>query len=312
MFPIREIGVIVSRGPPGPRAEPYPRKEGAMQGPRVWMLLIAVVMLTGCGAMPLLESPLQSSPTPEPTPTPIVTPAPPPLPWVIGICLDISGSYPREHRLEGQKYLRDQLLSLVRPGFPGAKVFLRKIMENSYSPTARIGEFSIPAVPTPPPTPMPLLTPSNPLDRREWSRKATWTPEAFERLRADYERDLRKVQAQVQNELRPLESFDVENPAPRSDIWGCIASFSETIARVPGSARWLLLVTDLEMAGVQQKLSELTLPRVFVRVLFFHCTQARVCEERQRFWRDVFLKSGASDFRIYRMGEEPSALFDLK
>lgn len=263
------------------------------------LILGMVALATACAAG---APEAVGTPTPSPTPAPSPTPTPMPPPAHVVICIDRSGSY-QEWTRPALIAIADLIPELAAPG-PGWRLDLRWIESNSYRPEAHIGALELPPLlplPEPMPTFTPWPTPENPLMDYEPTRQAQATRQAAaeerqgevrDRIQRSYE-DARQKAREFAEGLRRLQP----EVALRSDVWGCVTKASELFASRPASARWLLIASDLEEAGEQQK-NSVKLSGVHVRIVFWKATKAAQAQRIRETWTRWFQNAGAADVRF--------------
>jgi len=264
----------------------------------IGMMILMAACVGGAEAPEGSGSPV---PFPTPAPSPTATPLPPPAHLVI--CVDRSGSY-HEWTRPALVAIADLIPELAISG-PGWRLDLRWIESNSYRPEAHIGTLELPPLP-PLPGPMPTFTPwptpENPLERYEPTREAQATRQAEEeeRLNEAKDRIQRSYQDARRQALKFAEGLRRLQPevAQRSDIWGCLIKASELFASRPASDRWLLIASDMEEAGVQQK-NSLKLHGVHVRIVFWKATKAAQAQRIRETWTRWFQEAGAADVRFF-------------
>jgi hypothetical protein len=98
-----------------------------------------------------------------------------------------------------------------------------------------------------------------------------------------------------------------EPVAYSSDIWGCISAASQLLSSVQG-ARNLILVTDAEPWGAQQRLPQVDLAGVRVTFAYFVCWRAVRCSRLTAMWGHALSARGAAPVRFFRP-ESSSGLF---
>lgn len=253
------------------------------------VLVVALILLvaTACSSVAgLLEA--------EPTSTPGRGVAPEVTPDVhrldeVVVCLDRSSSY--RFTQDALVAVADVLPQLVAPGRE-ASIHLRWIAENSYEPGAHIVKIDIPALPPAPPEP--VLDP-NPFARRERERQQ----QEYEASKAAYQKKVAEIRAQIDEQADRLRQLTWA-PAQGSDIWGCIQKGSELLGGE--GERWLLIASDLEQYGPQQR-AGLSLSGVHVRVVFWQADIATQGEQIQQDWRAWLVDLGAAEVEFHDPSE---------
>ncbi|WP_448595610.1 hypothetical protein [Thermoflexus hugenholtzii] len=266
------------------------------------MILGVMILVTACiGGVGTPEVAGSPAPFPTPAPSPTATPLPPPTHMVI--CIDRSGSY-QEWTRPALLAIADLIPELVTSG-AGWRIDIRWIEANSYRPEAHIGTFELPPLP-PLPGPMPTFTPwptpENPLERYEPTREAQATRQAAAEasLTATREWIQRSYQDAHRKALEFAETIRRLQPevAQRSDIWGCLIKASELFVSRPNSERWLIIASDMEEAGTQQK-NSLKLHGVHVRIVFWKATKAAQARQLRELWTQRFQEAGAADVGFF-------------
>jgi hypothetical protein len=290
------------------------------------LLVLGLMVLAACNSQ-LEDSadPSQATPASGVSEEPMATPSPP-EPTIAGVlCLDTSTSYDRGLLSRAQTALADRIDALLQPGCAGATLYVRAVKENSYSWDAELmAAIMVPAVP-PEPTPPAARPEPTPPDFENvfesWSEKKA-AQEKYEADHADWENAVRQDGQSFQNETIEYQSSlesakanlrqqtdELRNLAPPlaygSDIWGCLTRGGELLHDKPGE-KYIIIASDLEVYGRQEKTTELSLDGVIVRVVYLRCTHAQDCEQTKSFWTQVFDDGGATDVKFYGP-EEPIA-----
>lgn len=252
---------------------------------------VALSLLTaGSSACQVFEAPLPES---TPVPSAPMNAAAPPQQMVV--CLDRSTSY--RFTAEALQAVSGLIPHLVKPG-GGWTVHVRWVQENSFMPEAHVATIAIPAItsaPAAPPTPLPE---DNPFARREKERRQKdWEQQQVKHYLAvvAYQQDIAKSRAQVQEQADRLKGLAWE-PALGSDIWGCIEKASELMA--PSEGRWLLIASDLEEFGPQQKAAP-SLSGARVHIIFFQVDEAARAVHVQTAWRQWLGEAGAVEVEFH-------------
>jgi hypothetical protein len=255
---------------------------------RAIALTLLVSLVPACGQLGRtignLKRALALAPPPARKPTGRATGAAPA--WVI--CLDWTASYPASVRRQALHELAGDLSGLAYPGSPGATVWVRKIVADSFSPTAELFKFSAPAIPPMPPRP---VRSAHPLD---------WRPVygAYRRSKGAVTAKLQAAQAGLARDAQRLLALR-QHVAYSSDIWGCISAASQLLAGQRG-ARNLVLITDGRRWGGQQILHSINLASVQVRFVDFLCRQAAACSRVMARWTRALTAEGATSVSFFR------------
>ncbi len=280
------------------------------------LLLLGLVVLGAC-------SPASGQGTVTPTPSgsasPTATP-PPQLPIAGVLCLDTSTSYERGLLSRAQSALADLIDALLQPGTPGAELYIRAIRENSYSWDAELMPAIVvppmPPEPTPPAPrpepPVPDCMADNPFC--SWQEKtaqeeaykaehAAWE-EAVAEDGLEYDKKTVEYQAAMESARASLraQTDQLRNANPSlaygSDLWGCLSRGAELLQGKQGE-KYVVVASDLDPYGIQEKPADISLDGARVRVVDFQCIHALDCEQRKTGWTQAFSEAGATDVKFY-------------
>jgi hypothetical protein len=280
------------------------------------LLLLGLVVLSACSPASGQGS---VTSTPVGTTSPTATPIPQPASAGV-LCLDTSTSYDRGLLSRAQSALADLIDALLQPGTPGAELYIRAIKENSYSWDAEL----MPAIVVPPmppePTP-PALRPEPPVpdcmaenpfcswqekkaqeekykaDHAAWEKAVGEDKQAYEKKTAEYQAAMESARASLRAQTEQLRNL---NPplAYASDLWGCLSRGAELLQGKHGE-KYVIVASDLDPYGLQEKPDELSLDGARVRVVDFQCIHALDCEQRKAGWTQAFSEAGAIDVKFY-------------
>jgi hypothetical protein len=297
------------------------RREGSELSPAhrvvTGLLLLGLVVLGACSSA---SGQGEVTPTPAGTVSPTATPSPP-QPAIAGVlCLDTSTSYDRGLLSRAQSALADQIDALLQPGAPGADLYVRVIKENSYSWDAELmAAIVVPAVPPEPTPPAPRPEPLPPdcvsknpfcpwnqqkteeekyeVDHAAWEKAVAEDAKNFRDEMAEYQSSLESAKVSLRQQTDQLRNL---NPplAYASDLWGCLSRGAELLEDKQGE-KYVILATDLDPYGLQEKPTKVSLDGVRVRVVDFHCIHAEDCEQRKGLWTQAFSEGGATDVKFY-------------
>jgi hypothetical protein len=255
---------------------------------RAAALVIVLGMVPACGPLGgaignLKKALVAPSPSGAQPTSHALTPVPT---WVV--CLDWTGSYPASSRRQAQDQLAGDLNELAYPGSPGAIVWIRKIVANSFGPASELFKFSVAAIPAMPRHPSRNTHPLNwPSVKRAYSRARGSVIARLRSARANLAMDASRVQA-----LR-------SHVAHSSDIWGCVSAASQLLTQEHG-LRTLIIVTDGRAWGGQQKLRQVDLKGVRVIFAYFLCSRAASCSHVMAIWAHALATDGAASVRFLR------------
>jgi hypothetical protein len=191
----------------------------------------------------------------------------------------------------GKALLERHLEALVRPGFPGLHLHLRKIGRDSWGPAAELVTAQIGAVPRFPAAPH--SGPFTPYATR--ARKQA----AYRQARAMVDRAQRTAQAQLRAILRQADRapFPVEQG---TDVTGCAAAFGTLWAAMPGPHS-LTILSDLAPKGRNTSVAFHLSGQTAVTVVLYCAdqTDAAACEARGAAFGRQITRAGATSYHVY-------------
>ncbi len=259
----------------------------------VTKVAIVLLLVTGCAQLQQGAKAVSSAVTGAPRRS-----APPTRPAAAGrwvVCADETASYPQDDRAAALSQRAGDLETLAFPGSPGATVWVRKIGADSFSPSAGLLRFSVPAIPAMPRRPSRNDHPVDwPSTKRAYAHAVTEVAGRLRGVRAELAADA----AQVRSLHVPVEYS--------SDIWGCISAASQLLSGGRGT-RNLILVTDARPWGSQQQLPRLSLAGMRVTFGSYVCQQAVSCSRVMSMWARELSGLGAASVRFFR----PEASFSF-
>ncbi|MGE3776860.1 MAG: hypothetical protein AB7F89_06740 [Pirellulaceae bacterium] len=231
----------------------------------------------------------------------------------IVLALDATSSY--RFFVQAREVAIANLRSLLRPGFPGADVFVLLITSDSYG--AEQLALDLPAVPLPPTAPVELVPPEQPSEaacdafdaacrkraRLEWQSVVARCKRLNELGQSDYSAAVlvyqaahAAVSAKFDTELQRLANLQVATDGAGTDLCG-FAKAAELLARGTGE-RWFVVASDWDFNDA--RCSDPDLPGFSgarVQAFFFQCALADICKARRDHWTEVFQRIGALGVR---------------
>jgi hypothetical protein len=187
---------------------------------------------------------------------------------------------------------------VLRSAHPGDVFYLRWIEDNSYRPEAEIvPAIRVPAEPTRVTLSIATPGPVNPFDVAQVA-SATATVRAIRGLEtaaaATRESVIGASTEALNRQLGQLLQTNPE-PAPGSDVGGCVKKGSELLAGVD-SDRYLMVATSAR-AGAPQ-IARLKLDRVRLRVVYLQCDDPAECDQVKQQWSATAAAANAADIRF--------------
>jgi hypothetical protein len=209
------------------------------------------------------------------------------------VCLDRSSGY--RYTGAARSAVAGWILSSAHPG---DVFYLRWIEDNSYRPEAEIvPAIRVPAEPTRTIVQAATRGPVNPFDVAQVAN-ATATVRAIRGLETSASATRESVIGSSSAALnRQLGRFLQTNPdpAPSSDVGGCVKKGSELLAGFDGD-RYLIVATSAR-AGAPPA-GDLKLDRVRTRVVYLQCDDALECDRVKQRWSEVAAAANAADIRF--------------
>ena len=199
---------------------------------------------------------------------------------------------------------------LVRGNSSGASVYVQWIKDNSYADDATYLSFVVPAI-GPEPIPPGALPTVPALERNE---KETATAETaklgsqYQSALANWQGSITAATKAVKQETSLIRTMPDRRIGP-SDIWGCPQFASERFSEVPHDMKVLVIASDMDMVGPQEK-ADVTLNGVVVDVIDFETSDVGSYGARTQYWSQHLKQAGAASVTFYRQNDIlPTELF---
>lgn len=273
-----------------------------------WCVVAVALMVTsacaeaGTGAS--TPPPAASVPTTKML-TPISMPYQPPT-TAVG-CFDPSFTNPYGVILEALQFWADALDGAVRPNTGPITTYLLTINRQTYASARSAVVVQIPAIAAQ--EPVPRLQPYPPasndpyadaLKRAKIRQANAHTLAAYQHTLAQQDLELAHVRQAVKAQTNTIRRLRPSIDYQAASVYGCVAKASEWFAETPGRPL-LVIASDLRNDTWVDYVppQALALRGAVVRIVFFSCQAAPLCQRRQAAWTQYLLAAGASSVEFY-------------
>jgi hypothetical protein len=263
-------------------------------------LFVVFVAQSGCG---VISTSAQKTATPVTEEKPILLPHQ--SHRTIHACLDITSSIPYTYFEQARDAIAQSIDESVTPNQDGLTGYVSLITSNSWDPASTLATITVPAIAGDPPPPKLAAVPAATGDPFTDAKAKKQISEAHAKTLADYQRLLKgnhrtlaQVRSQVKKETNALRSRKPSVSAISTDIWGCIGRADMHFQGVR-EPKVLLIESDLENNTDDQRIPDIHLSGVHVKVIYHYCSNAPECSANDTAWKQTLLKAGAADVLFF-------------
>jgi hypothetical protein len=252
---------------------------------RLWLLVLLCLSLF-LGSCSLSGGISYKNPTPVTT---VQLSYPQQTPRTYEIWMQNTVDYPRPYFHEAAHTLAAAFDLAIQAGYAGAVVNISLITSNSYNPANTILSFTIPKVPL-----YPQLVRHHSSDPYIDSQLAKEDERVYQQQVQAFQQTLERVRAQVRQFTNKLRSLNpLVDTTGETDIWG---AFNRAALHLQGgkSPNYLILVSTLANSNWGEFIEKQGFwgKHTHVRVDWYFCTNAPICQQNTEFWQGAFQHGG--------------------
>jgi hypothetical protein len=256
--------------------------------------LCIIILLSGCGLNPTL-----ATPTPTPDVQPITSPYRPFR--VVQVCLDTPPFYPAAIFHQAVNKIADWIEADVSVNQGGFVVYVGEISSKSFQSNV-IDPIQVPAIPADAiqPALIPTYTPqagengfhaSDVQATRDATNKQTYSSWQNQ-LKSNHEAVAAALH-KVKEATMKLRSLVPPYDNKAADVYGCLADASQHFQNTQGEHD-LIIASAFVNNTVVNESSDISLSRAHVRGIYRDCSQAQVCAEHDKEWKNAFIQMGSN------------------